>query len=187
MNGETCPQVRQDAHLLMKTARVPLIALVLLFVWFPIQLKMDERKLPNMVATHFDGAGHPNQYMTRSTHLKTLAFFGFVVPLAELGLFYCMRFFRADRINIPNRHYWLDPERREQTLTVIMRQGIWLACITLGFFSLIEWVLVAANATKPPQLDMALILAPTIGFLICVLGWVVALLIRFNKAPKQAP
>lgn len=165
----------------MKSNRLPLILLFLLFICFTVQLWMDAGRLPNMVATHFDVSGRANDFMTRTTHLKTLGFFGFVVPLAELGLFYCMRFFRAERINIPNRHYWLAPERREETLAFFMRHGIWLSCLTLVFFGLIEWTLVSANITKPPHLATAMIVAPTVGFLICIAVWIVLLLLRFSK------
>jgi serine/threonine-protein kinase len=123
----------------MNSSRLPLTIFALLLVGFFGYLALSAGQLPLSVATHFDAEGNPNQWMSRGTHLKSLAFFGFLVPVGELGLFYSMRFFSAKRVNIPNRDFWLAPERREATMLYVFNHGIWLASITVVFMGLLQW------------------------------------------------
>jgi uncharacterized membrane protein len=167
----------------MKSARLPLIVLALLFVCFVIELAVDATRLPGMVATHFDLAGKANSYMTRSMHLKTIGAFGLLVPLAELALFYFIGSFKSDFVNIPHRHYWLAPERRDETLKFIFRQGAWLTCLTLAFFGMIEQSIVVANQSHPAFLSPPVIFGPAGGFLVCIGIWMVIFLRRFARVP----
>ena len=167
----------------MKSARLPLIILASLLVGFVIELFLDATRLPGMVATHFDLAGHANSYMTRSMHLKTIGAFGILVPLAELVLFYFIGSIKADFINIPHRHYWLAPEQRDETLKFIFRQGAWLTCLTLAFFAMIEQSIVVANQSHPAFLSPPVIFGPAGGFLACLGVWMVIFLRRFWRIP----
>lgn len=170
-------------HLLnMKSSRLPLITFVGLLIGFFAYLALSVGQLPQSVATHFDADGNPNQWMSRGTHLQSLAFFGALVPLGELGLFYSMRFFGSKRINIPNREYWLAPERREATMLFFFNHGIWLACVTVMFMGLLQWSILKANATQPAHLDLFMVLLPTGAFFAFVAGWIAILFVRFKKA-----
>lgn len=167
----------------MKRHLPPLIVLAILLVGFAFQLKGDAQRLPGMVATHFDASGRPNQYMTRASHLKSMGFLGAGVTLAEALLFVGVRHLKGDRINIPNRAYWLAPERKEITLDAVLRWGLWLCCLTLLFFGIVEYVLVLANNVKPVHLDTVHIMGPALGFIACVLAWVAVLWLRFSRLP----
>src|SRR2546427_7634657 len=48
--------------------------------------------------------------------------------LFRSGLGYVVRFLPVNSINIPNRNYWLAPERRVVTFDFLFRHLLWLAC-----------------------------------------------------------
>ena len=76
-------------------------------------------ELPARVASHFDGAGRPNGWMARD---------GFVLFQCGLVLTLGALFGIGGRllkvtpngwINLPNKNYWLAPERRAESVAVL--------------------------------------------------------------------
>ena len=49
-------------------------------------------------------------------------------------------------INLPHRDYWLAPERRRATSAVMLRFGLWLACLMVLFFTALYGLVVQANS-----------------------------------------
>src|SRR5262245_40603264 len=93
--------------------------LVLFYVAALVQLGWVASLMPEVVATHYDGAGNPNGWMSRTGmvgfHLGMLG----VTALAFVGLPVALRRMSSTLINIPNREYWLAPERRAATLAAL--------------------------------------------------------------------
>ncbi|HUI88427.1 MAG TPA: DUF1648 domain-containing protein [Anaerolineales bacterium] len=71
---------------------------------------------PAQMASHFDFAGRPDHFATKEQ------FFGFEIEtmFAAVGLGVLIQVLvlitPAEWVNLPNRTYWLAPERREQTV-----------------------------------------------------------------------
>ncbi|HEU5396877.1 MAG TPA: hypothetical protein VFV81_06905, partial [Verrucomicrobiae bacterium] len=104
-----------------------------------------------------------------------------LVPGIFLLLALLMRVLPAWTFNLPNRDYWLAPERRDQTVAVIAGQLLWLACLMILFLAGIFGLTVEANRLTPPHLPMNHFL-PLLG---CFVGgslvWTFAFLRRFRK------
>jgi serine/threonine-protein kinase len=114
---------------------------------------ITSQQLPARVASHFNAAGLPDGWTTRSTY--TWSMIGMTLGLAALllAIFGITPNFPNSMINLPNRDYWLAPERRQQTCDTIFRFGIWLAILTTALFLAIHLSIVAANAAQPPNLS----------------------------------
>ena len=132
-------------------------------------------------ASWFDLSGNANGFMSRGSHIQMIGLFGLIVPLFEMLLFYVMRYKPDKTLNIPNRAHWLAPERREETARYLFQHSVWLACMTLAFFIMINWMIVTANAMKPVHLPIAMVIGPTAAFLVCVAVWAFTILRRFKK------
>ena len=108
------------------------ICVVQMVVWY--------RQLPDVVPSHFNAAGQVDGEMGKtgfyalfvSMHLLFLVGF----PLLALGL----KKIPDSMINIPNKEYWLAPERREKSLsfnnTLLIAVGWMTSWLFIGIFQL---------------------------------------------------
>lgn len=81
-----------------------------------VQIAYYFPRLPATVASHFDAAGLPNRFEPKGTFLEL-----YVVVLVFLAAIYLvlprlLLVMPAQYINLPNKEYWLAPERREVTM-----------------------------------------------------------------------
>ena len=168
----------------MKTYRVPALVLGFLYLAFVAALALTADQLPERVATHFDHLGHPNGWMSRSTHLTFIAGIGLGLPVVIAGICFAMRYMPASSFNLPNRDYWLAPERRAQTMAFFFRQALWLAGEIVVFVTGVHFLVVYANRQIPVQLP----LVPILAWAGCMIGgvaiWALTL-VRHFKVPAD--
>lgn len=136
--------------------------------------------LPEKVATHFEISGTPNGWMSRSVHAAFILGTAAFVAIVCAGTTYLTRFLPDSMINIPNRAYWLAPERRRETDDKVFALGLWIACLTVAFILGLHLLIVRANRRVPVRLPavegVGLMLAflAGIGALIlvsCIWSW----------------
>ena len=152
----------------MKTSRTPTLVLGLLYLCFLGYLAFSSGQLPDRVATHFDGSGQPNGWMSRSTHLLFTLALGFGVPLFVVAILFVVRFLPDSLINIPHRDYWLAAERRAETFAWLFRHSLWFACIGVSFITGVQYLIVRANAQPPAQLSAPWLLGMVGCFLVAM-------------------
>lgn len=157
----------------------PLAFLVLLvcaaaFVWW------SSRQLPELVASHFDSAGRVNGHMPRAAYLALMLAITVVVPLMLVVIPRAAFTRPGARINLPNREYWLAPERRAATIRFLARQTSAFAWIVVLFLCYVQWLVVRANSLTPPALNSRALTSALVVFLVSTLGWIVWLIGRFR-------
>jgi serine/threonine-protein kinase len=167
----------------MKTARGPALILGLLYLCFLGYLAMSYGQLPDRVATHFDGSGRPNGWMSRSFHLWFTLVLGLAFPLIVTVILFLTRFLPDSLINIPRRDYWLSAERRTDTFAYLFRQSLWFACIGVCFVTAIHFLIVQANLNlhPPGYLSTPLLLGVVGGFLVALAAWAIAMIRYFRR------
>jgi uncharacterized membrane protein len=87
----------------LKTIRTPALLLGLLYLCFFGYLIVSAPQLPDRVATHFNGRGQPDGWMSRPAHLPLMAMFGLGFPLLIAGICFVIRFLPDSGLNIPHR------------------------------------------------------------------------------------
>jgi hypothetical protein len=161
--------------------RLPCLIFAALLGGVAVFLLATVDRLPGVVATHFDGGGRPNGWMTRGGYLAFSLAFDVGLPLlvtAAIGLV-PRRWPRF--VNIPNRQHWLAPERRAATLGFLATHACSLGCLMTLFGAAVHWLILRANATASPALATAPLLW-TIGAFLAALGvWIYALYRRLAK------
>ncbi len=165
----------------MKKNAVPFAVLGLLCAGYLIFIAASAPLLPERMATHFGGGGQANGWMSRSADLIFLGGLGVGLPLFFVILALLTGLVPARFVNLPHREYWLSPERRAQTRAYILRQMIWMGCLTVLFLAGIHYSMIRANRLTPPHLPMSLFLALTIGFLAGVVAWSIVFIRHFLK------
>lgn len=153
---------------------------VVLLVCFGGSLYVSVPMLPERVATHFNGAGQPDGWMARATHLWCMAAFGVLFPLFLIGVCWGTRFLPAGLVNIPHREHWLAPERRADTVSYMTWHAVWFGCLALGFVIGLHWLIVFSNRRQPVGLPLVWMLGILVPFLTGVAAWVFCLYRRFR-------
>jgi RNA polymerase sigma factor (sigma-70 family) len=137
-----------------------------------------------LVASHFDFAGRPDGWMTRPAFLlwSSLVEIGF--PLFFVMVGFGIRFLPVNQFtfkNIPNREYWLAPQRRDEMFDCVFHNFLCIACLAACHMLAIGLLAVYANHQTPPHF-------PTwAAFVIggCFIAAVVRRLRRMNQYLKQ--
>jgi uncharacterized membrane protein len=158
----------------VSAAALALIACGAVFVVF------SSRSLPALVAAHFDAAGRANGYLPRGPYVMLMLLVTVLVPLLVVIIPDRAFSHPEARINLPNREYWLAPERRAATIQFLSRQTSLFAWLVVVFLCYTQWLVVRANALTPPTLDSRAFLDGLALFLVCTLLWTVRLVGRFR-------
>jgi hypothetical protein len=136
---------------------------------------------PDVGATHFDARGQPNASMGRGVYRGYMAFLVIVVPLLVAGLPVWVSRRWPMLLNIPNREYWLAPERRAETLTSLRTRTAVLAIAMVGLICFVHVLVMRANAGDQPELDQRPLLVGLGTFIAFMIGWIVSLYRRFRR------
>lgn len=137
--------------------------------------------LPARVASHFGASGLANGFMTRDVYLAfTIGLVVLPPALVGLSIALSLRYF-PQFLNLPNRDYWLAPERREETEAYLTAHTAWLAALLALFALGIHLLVVRANRIVPPQLETGPFLAMLLAFAIVMVAWIGALARRFRR------
>lgn len=114
------------------------------------RLAISFERLPQRMATHFDVSGKADGYQTRDGFAWTSV----LISLALLALFAVLPAILARlperMINLPNKDYWLVPERRAQILERLTKMGDWLGCATIGLLTGVFELVIRANLAGAP-------------------------------------
>jgi len=120
------------------------------------------------IATHFDIHGNPNGWMTRSKYAWVSIVVSVGLPLLLAAIGYGVRFLPVNRFTfkIPNRDYWLVPERRGEVYACVLRFCLWVACLEAVFMLALHILVVFANRQTPPHFPTAVALGLGGGVLV---------------------
>lgn len=170
----------------MKVLRLLLFAPLLVFAY---QVLRYYPELPERVASHFDGAGNPNGWSSKSSFCTSFAVLQGFLCVFFLGLTVGIRRVPTALINLPRKSYWLAPERRESTFDFLGRQLLSFALVTQLFFVAIFHLVIRANL---PGAEQGVEAAQAMGepFWILLVGylgftslWTLWFLLRFLRKP----
>lgn len=144
-------------------------------------------EMPERVASHFDAAGKPNGWMTRSGHGTFMLLFGLGEPAFVLTLVWAMRYLPANLLNVPKRDYWRSPENYPKACAIMLAWAQSLAVAMLVWNTFFNWQIVKANLASPPHLANADVGLLTGVFLVTVMGLIAWLVWRFTKTDDAMP
>jgi uncharacterized membrane protein len=141
--------------------------------------------LPPVVASHFNASGAANGFMTRTAYTALVMLLLVGAPLLLAFVPFTVIGSGGAGLNIPDRHYWLAPERREQTIGFLRQQGLLFAALVAVFLVYVHWLVVRANQLRPPQLSTAALVAGLAVFLVALGAWLVVLFGRFRTRTRK--
>ncbi len=161
--------------------------LLCLFVQAAVALfvAQSSHRLPERVATHFDGKGQADGWMTREDHARFMVGFTTGVMLLMGGVFFGMRFVPERFWNIPNRGHHLSPGNRDNTFNHVFGSGLKLTASVIAYFGILHFLILRANAKALPKFD-----GLGLGLATCVLLGYLAVWLRglygfFGQIPRK--
>ena len=145
-----------------------------------IQIIYYYPRVPEVVASHFDGLGAANAWSSRN------GFFGLylamVVMLILIFIFTPRWSERRSQfgMKIPNKEYWLAPERIEQTRQFFRRQMIIMgvAHLMLAIYSV--QLVINANFDQTPRLHHSIFWALLLYFVLLI-AWLIHFFLHFRR------
>jgi hypothetical protein len=142
---------------------------------------ISSASFPDVGATHFDAHGQANASMSRGVYRGYMVFLVFVVPLflAAMPAFVARRW--PMLLNIPNREYWLAPERITETVASLGTRTAVLAIAMILLICFVHVLVLGANAVDQAELDQQALLSGLAAFIVFVVGWIVSLCRRFRR------
>jgi uncharacterized membrane protein len=163
-------------------SKVPWIAFALMLLFAVVFLSTTVSSLPAQVASHFDGAGFPTAYMTHEFYIKFVFAMGMGFPIAMVALL-TLIYSKASDMKLPNREYWLAPERIAQTRSLLVSQGVWFGCLMVAMVCYVHWLELAAHREMPPHLSNRWVGVGLLVFFAVTGVWIIKLLRAFRTPP----
>lgn len=162
----------------MRFSRLLLLSLIILAL---LQVAYYGPRLPDRMATHFDGAGAADGWSSRTEFTVMSLAMALGMGLIFLGTTAWLDRIPNAWINLPHKEYWLAPERRTATLDAFAREMEWLGAATLVLLLGITQLTIEANLTGSGSLGNGFWLLFG-SYMLYVVIWVV-LLLRRTYAP----
>ena len=108
-------------------------AIVLFLLLAALQCTYFYPRLPDQVASHFDGAGQADGWSSKPAFFATNLGITLTMAAMFLSIAWIMKKVPDSAINVPNRAYWLAAERRGATIDYVRSQMESLGAATIGF------------------------------------------------------
>ena len=162
----------------MRAGRVILTVLLATVV---LQTLYYYPQLPSTVASHFSSGGRPNGWSSKE------GFFGiylgvFALLLSTfLGLPVLLRRISPAWINLPNRDYWLAPERRDRTVAILGSEMLWFGNATIAFMIAVFELAIRANLPESVRLSEPVMWSLLVAYLVYSVVWLIGFYRRFAK------
>lgn len=149
-----------------------------LFSLFLCQIVYYYPNLPEKVAAHFNASGEPDNWTSKRGYLVFQIILLLFTAAVSFGLPLLLKKLPASAINIPHKAYWLAPERRNATFSILQKRFEWFGVGLCALMISINQLAIRANL-----LDQNLSPASwyVLGaFLLFVVIWSVKLCREFN-------
>ena len=165
-------------------SRLPKLIFLLLALYAAVHFLSVYPRLPGLVASHFNSGGAPNGWQTKDAFFAVFVAVSALAALIGFGMPRIIAALPAEQINLPNKHYWLAPERLPETTEFLNNYFAWLACgiyltMVFAFDYAIEGNLHPENRPDPARLWY--VLAGLLAFLL--LG-TIRMLAKFLRPPQ---
>ena len=161
-----------------RTFFLVLVTCAAIFVW------VTSRPLLEVTASHFAGSGTANGFMSRTFYVGFMLLFVVVLPLVLVFVPSVGLNNQKAGIRLPNREYWLDPERRAETVEFLRQHMARFGSMLVVFLCYIHWLVVRANTVLPPSMPAPWAIGGIGVFVVCALIWAGTLLRHFGNVPR---
>jgi len=136
--------------------------------------------MPERMASHFGPSGAANGWMTKAQFFAVYAITLLPAFVVEFWVARKIAETPGARINLPNKEFWLAPERRAETLAYFETFFAWYGCAFQLLVIFVMGLAMRANLSPPPRLALAPTVAALVVFVLFNIAAIVSMLRRFS-------
>lgn len=141
--------------------------------------------LPDTVAMHFGLDGRPDAWSAKESFFTVYMATVAASAVAFLAVAFGLSRIPVSMISLPNKGYWLSPERRQATFDFLFQYFLWFGSATmLLLFDIMHQAFQVHLGREETLQHPGLSLALYLGFTAI---WCVGLFVRFAKGQSQPP
>jgi uncharacterized membrane protein len=164
----------------MRFSRLLLLGLVLVSV---VEAVLQWNSAPSRVPSHFDAAGHANAWSSRDDFFMLQVAVSLGIGALFIGITWLLKFTPASLINLPNKNYWLAPDRRDETMERLASYLDVFGCATVALL-LVVFAL-AARAGRGGPFATNWFLPALVAYLVFSVGWTIAFFRQFALSANE--
>jgi uncharacterized membrane protein len=138
-------------------------------------------QLPARMATHFGSGGQANGWSARETYVGVMIAVVVGVPLLLLAVMAWLPRTGVCVGKLPNRDYWLAPQRRAQTFDRLATLASVAGCLLVVFLTAVHFIVIDANASPRPALPTAPFVTVMLAFAVAMIAWALAYTYGFRR------
>ena len=142
-------------------------------------------QLPQRIALHYGAGGRPDSWGDKTVHFWIFVGTYLAMALMFEGIIRLMAKLPYAFFNLPNKDYWLAPQRRDQTLRRLSSHITWGGVATMGFLIATAHASIQVNLGRTETLGPTFTAALT-AYLMGIGIWALFLFLQFNQRPDQA-
>lgn len=161
----------------MSTTRIANVLFFGIVVAAAAQCATEFPLLPDRIASHFGPSGMPNGWMTKSQFFTIYAAMLLPALAVEFWVAHKIANTPGARINLPNKEFWLAPERRDATFGYFKSFFAWYGCALLLLLVYVMGLAMRANLDPSPRLPTG----PTVTAITAFVAFNVAALIAVYR------
>lgn len=168
----------------MDDPRLPRLLYAFLVLACLLMMAYYYPQMPQTMAAHFAADGLPNGWQPRGTFFALMLLITASSAVVTFFAPWQIASKSNDRINLPNKQYWLAPERREQTMQSIAAMMGWFGCGLL--FALISgtYLAIRANLAADHRFNSEIMLTVLGLFFGGLVSLIVGFVRRFQRIPS---
>ncbi len=140
--------------------------------------------MPEIMASRFDASGTPVSSMSKDRYVGLAI--GSILFLTGMFLSFPLFIHKTPNrlINLPNKDYWLSPERRQNTLIYFLDKLDIMGIITIVFMLIAFELGYRANLVNPVHFKSGIMWTCFAIFMICIIIWTYRFCMHFTKIPS---
>ncbi|HXY61410.1 MAG TPA: DUF1648 domain-containing protein [Nitrospirota bacterium] len=161
------------------------ISLVLIGIGI-LQMLFYAPRLPEHMASHFGGSGDPNGWSGKAAFFGIYAGILVMVFLLFHALPGLLSRFPDAMINLPNKEYWLAPERRASTFSRIKDYFVSMGIGLIIFLLFTLQLVIQANLREDRHLDSTVLWILLVVFAVFTIVWSIRFIRMFRMQAGQS-
>lgn len=166
----------------MSDPKLPRLIFGLLFLFGVVYFSRLYAQLPEVMASHFNGHGVPNGWMPKSDFFKALLPLGLLIAIIAFVVPALMRILPPSMINLPNKDYWLAPERRAETVQYMEGAFAWFGCAVLALLTFTFYIAAKANLDPGRGFDSSAMMLALGAFFVFLLFFIIRVTTHFFRS-----
>lgn len=169
----------------MKDSRLPALVFLVILVLALLQWVHVYPQLPERMASHFSANGRPNGWQPKQEFFLVVPIVVVVCLVVSFLLPRTLALVPPEMINLPNKFYWLAPERRKETTRCFAAHMAWFGCGLLFVVLNAVSLAINANLSNSAHFDSQGMWYVMAGFCLFAVVLFIHLILHFCKVPES--